>query len=138
MRSLGADHVIDYAQDDFTKTGRQYDFILDLIADRSIFAYARALKRGGKYYAVGGSLGTFLPILMLGRLFGRVTKKYVRVLIVRRNRQDLAYVTELCQSGKLVPAIDRTYRLEQVPEALRQLGNGDVKGKAVIIVDDAI
>ena len=136
MRSLGADHVIDYAQEDFTRNGRQYDLILDLVAERSLFAYARALKPGGRYYAVGGALATFLPILVLGPLLRRITNKSVRVLVVRRNRKDLAYVTELCQSRKLVPVIDRSYPLSEVPEALRHLGEGRAKGKLVITVND--
>jgi NADPH:quinone reductase-like Zn-dependent oxidoreductase len=137
MRSLGADHVIDYAEEDFTKSGRQHDLILDVIADRSALAYARALRPGGTYYAVGGSAATFLQILLLGPWLRMARRKNLRVLVVRRNRKDLVYVTELCQSGELVPMIDRTYRLTEVPEALRHLGEGQVKGKAVITVGDA-
>lgn len=135
MRALGADHVIDYEQEDFTRNGRQYDFILDLIAHRSAFAYARAVAPSGSYYAVGGSLATFLQILLVGRWLRKSRNKNVRILIVRRNRQDLAYVTELCQSGKLVPAIDRSYPLSEVPEALQRLGEGRVQGKLVITVE---
>jgi NADPH:quinone reductase-like Zn-dependent oxidoreductase len=132
MRSLGADHVIDYGQEDFTSNGRQYNLILDLVADRSVFAYARALKRGGKYYAVGGSVATFLQILVLGPWLRRIRNRNVHVLVVRRNRKDLTYVAELCQAGKLVPAIDRSYSLSEVPEALRRLGEERAMGKLVI------
>ena len=135
MRSLGADHVIDYRQEDFTRTGRQYDLILDLVADRSAFAYPRALKPGGRYYAVGGSVATFLQILV--PWIRRTRNKDVRVLVVRRNRKDLTYVAELCQTGQLVPAIDRLYALHEVPDALRQLGEGHTQGKVVITVDGA-
>ena len=134
MRSLGADHVIDYAREDFTSNGRQYDLILDLIAERSAFAYARALKPGGTYYAVGGSLGTLLPILIVGPWLRRTRNRNVRILAVRRNRKDLAYVTELCQSGRLVPVIDRVYPFNEVPEALRHVGEGRARGKLVIRV----
>ncbi|HYC90925.1 MAG TPA: NAD(P)-dependent alcohol dehydrogenase [Thermoanaerobaculia bacterium] len=135
LRSLGADHVIDYAREDFTRNGRQYDLILDLVADRSPFDYARALAPGGTYSAAGGSVATFLQILVVGPWLRRVRNRRVRVLVVRRNRQDLAYVTELCRSGRLVPAIDRSYPLSETPEALRQLGEGRAKGKVVITVD---
>ena len=135
MRSLGADHVIDYTQEDFTRNGRQYDLILDLVAYRSVFAYARALRPGGRYYAVGGSVATLLQILLLGPWLRRTRNRNLRVLVVRRNRKDLVYVTELCQSGKLVPVIDRSYPLSEVPEALRYLGEGRAKGKVVITVD---
>ena len=132
MRSLGADHVIDYTREDFTRNGRQYDLILDLIAERSAFDYARALKSGGSYYAVGGSVATFLQLLLLGPFLRRIRKRKVRVLMVRRNREDLVTVTGLCQAGTLVPVIDRSYPLHEVPEALRHLGEGRAKGKLVI------
>jgi NADPH:quinone reductase-like Zn-dependent oxidoreductase len=137
MRSLGADHVIDYAQEDFTRTGREYDLILDLVADRSAFSYARALKPGGTYWAVGGSLATFLQILVMGPWLRMTRNRNVRVLVVRRNRKDLVHVGELCRSGKLVPMIDRSYPLSEAAEALRQLGEGRIKGKVVITLDTA-
>jgi NADPH:quinone reductase-like Zn-dependent oxidoreductase len=137
MRSLGADHCIDYTVEDFTRGEKRYDLILDLIAYRSLFAYARALAPGGSYYAVGGSLATFLSILLFGPLLRKLTKKSVRVLVVRRNRRDLEAVTELCQSGTLLPVIDRMFPFDEVAEALRQLGAGKINGKAVISVRDA-
>lgn len=135
MRSLGADHVIDYTQEDFTRNGRQYDLILDLVAFRSVFACARALRPGGSYYAVGGSVAIFLQILLVGPWLRRTRNRNLRVLVVRRNRIDLAFVTELCRAGKLVPVIDRSYPLSEVPEALRHLGEGRAKGKVVITLD---
>jgi NADPH:quinone reductase-like Zn-dependent oxidoreductase len=131
MRSLGADHVIDYTREDFTRNGRQYDLILDLIAHRSAFAYGRALARGASYYAVGGSLATFFQLLVVGPW---LRHKKLRVLAVRRNRVDLESVTALCQSGELKVAIDRTYPFHEVADALRSLGEGHVRGKVVITV----
>jgi len=134
MRSLGADHVIDHTREDFTQSGRQYDLILDLVAYRSVFAYQRALKPNGTYYAVGGSVATILQIVLLGPWIRRATGKNIRLLAVQRNRKDLVAITELCETGKVVPAIDRQYPLSEVPEALRYLGEGHAKGKVVITV----
>ena len=134
MRSLGADEVIDYTREDFTRTGRRYDLIVDVIAYRSAFACARALKPDGRYYAVGGSLPTFLQLLCIGPLFRRTTGTQLGILTVRRNRADLEFIAELCASGKVVVPIDRQYALSAVPEALRYLGEGRAQGKVVIVV----
>jgi len=134
MRSLGADHVIDYTREDFTKNRKQYDFILDLIAYRSAFAYARALKTNGSYYAVGGSVATFLQFLFFGPWIKRNSGKTVRLLMVQRNRKDLETITELFESGKVRLNIDRQYPLSEVPEALRYFGEERTKGKIVINV----
>jgi NADPH:quinone reductase-like Zn-dependent oxidoreductase len=135
MRSLGADHVIDYTREDFTKNGKQYDLILDLVAYRSAFAYARALRRNGKYFAVGGSVATLLQIVLMGPWIERTAGKKIGVLAVQRNPKDLLAITELCETGKIVPVIDKRYPLSEVPEALRDLGEGRVRGKLVITVE---
>lgn len=132
VRSLGADHVSDYASEDFTKTGRQYDLILDLIAHRSMFAYARALRPNGTYFCVGGAVTVLLQIALLGPLLKLATGKNLRVLAVPQNRDDLVAITELCEAGKIIPVIDRHYSLQEVPEALRYVGEGRHKGKVVI------
>src|SRR5262252_7771419 len=132
VRSLGADHVIDYTQQDFTKTGHQYDLILDVVAHRSVFAYPRALKPGGRYFMVGGSVATLLPILLLGPGIRRATGKHIRILGVQRTQHDLLAIAELCAAGTIVPVIDRRYPLREVPDALRALGAGHVNGKIVI------
>jgi NADPH:quinone reductase-like Zn-dependent oxidoreductase len=135
MRSLGADLVIDHTQQDFTKNGKQYDLILDVIAHRSAFAYRRALRPNGSYYCVGGSVATMLQILLLGPLIRRTTGKKIRVLAVQPNLKDMLYITELYEAGKVVPIIDRRYPLSEVPEALRYLGEGQAKGKVVISLE---
>jgi NADPH:quinone reductase-like Zn-dependent oxidoreductase len=135
LRSLGADHVIDYTREDFTKNGKQYDLILDVIAHRSVFALKRALKPNGTYFVVGGSVATLLQALLLGPWIRRREGRNLRVLAVQRNQKDLAEITELCVSGKIVPVIDRQYPLREVPEALRYLGEGHAKGKVVITVE---
>jgi NADPH:quinone reductase-like Zn-dependent oxidoreductase len=135
LRSLGADHVIDYTRQDFTKTGKQYDLILDLIAHRSVFAYQRALKPNGTYFFVGGSVATLFQILFFGPLIKRTTDKTIRILAVPQNNKDLIAITELCEAGKVTPVIDRKYPLTQVPEALRYVTEGRAKGKVVITVE---
>jgi NADPH:quinone reductase-like Zn-dependent oxidoreductase len=134
MHSIGADHVIDHTRQDFTKNGRQYDLILDMVATRSVFAYARVLRPNGSYFCVGGSIATFFQVLLLAPWIKRTTGKKLRVLMVRPNREDLVCITELCQAGKIAPAIDRRYSLSEVPEALRYVGEERAKGKVVITV----
>jgi NADPH:quinone reductase-like Zn-dependent oxidoreductase len=134
MRSLGADHVIDSTRQDFTRTGEQYDLVLDVVAHRSVFAYPRVLRPNGRYFGVGGSVATMLQVLLLGPLIRRTTGKAIRVLIVQPNVKDLDYITQLCETGKIVPVIDRCYPLSEVPEALRYLGEDRAKGKIVISV----
>jgi NADPH:quinone reductase-like Zn-dependent oxidoreductase len=135
MRSLGADHVIDYNQEDFTSSGRQYDLILDVIAHRSVFACQRALRPGGTYFCVGGSVAVVFQILLLGPWIRRTRGKNIRMLVVPQNRKDLISITELCAAGKIVPAIDRRYSLSEAPEAFRYLGEGRAKGKVVITLE---
>src|SRR5207253_9541463 len=112
-----------------------YDLILDLVAYRSVFAYARALRPGGSYFAVGGSVASFFQILLLGPWIRRIAGKKISILVVQRNRKDLLAITGLCEAGQIVPVIDRRYPLSEVPEALRYLGEGHVKGKVVISVE---
>jgi NADPH:quinone reductase-like Zn-dependent oxidoreductase len=134
MRSLGADHVIDYTREDFTKDGKQYDLILDVVAHRSVFACKRALGSNGSYFLVGGSVATIFQILLLGPWIRATTGKKIRILAVKPNLKDLVYVTELYEAGKVTPVIDRRYPLSEVPEAIWHLGEGRTKGKVIITV----
>ena len=134
VRSLGADHVIDYTREDFTKNRNQYDLILDVIAYRSVFTYARALRRNGSYFFVGGSVTVLFQSLLLGPLIRRTMDKNIRLLMVQRNQKDLAFLTDLCETGKIVPVIDKRFSLREVPEALRYVGEGHARGKVVIEV----
>ena len=136
MRSLGADHVIDYTRENFTKMGKQYDLILDLIAHRSVFACQRALRANGTYFFVGGSVPVIFQILFLGPWIKRATGKNIRMLAVPQNKKDLISITELCEAGKVVPVIDRRYPLSEVPDALRYVGEGRAKGKVVITLEN--
>lgn len=137
MRSLGADQVIDYTREDFARNGKQYDLILDLVAHRSVFAYQRALRPNGSYFFVGGSVTVLLQILLFGPWIRRITSRNIRLLTVPQNRKDLLSITELCETGKVVPIIDRRYySLSEVPEALRYVGEGRAKGKVVITLEN--
>jgi NADPH:quinone reductase-like Zn-dependent oxidoreductase len=135
IRSLGADHVIDYTRVDVTRNGRSYDLILDLAAHRSALAYKGSLVGGGRYLYVGGSVATLLQVLLLGPLLGRGEGKKLRLLAVQLGAQGLGPMVALCQAGKIATVIDRRYRLSEVPEALWYLGQGHAKGKLVAVVE---
>ena len=131
LRAMGADHVIDYLRDDFTEGGKCYDLILDVKTNRSPFAYARALNLNGTYATVGGSIPRLLQTLVLGPLLARLQHKRVRVVGLKPNK-DLAYMNELFEAGKLLPVIDRAYKLTDLPEAFRLFGTGDHRGKIIV------
>ena len=136
LRSLGADHVIDYTQEDYTKTGQHYDLILDVVAHRSVFAYQRALCPEGIFIIVGGSLGTFLQVATLGILISRTGSKILGINSwAANNSEDLALLTELHETGKVVPVIDRRFALDEVPKAFRYLEGGHARGKVVITLE---
>ncbi|NIS67679.1 MAG: zinc-binding dehydrogenase [Proteobacteria bacterium] len=133
LRSIGVDHVIDYAQVDYTKSGQCYDVILDLVAYRSVFDYLRALNPEGIFMIVGGSLKAFLQVLTLGTLISRMGSRKLGLNVYEPNNQeDLALLAELFESGDVVPVIDRRYPLREVPEALRYLDEEPHLGKLVI------
>lgn len=134
MRSLGYDHVIDYTRENFTRNGRQYDLILDVKTNRSIFAYARALRRNGIYVTVGGSMMRLLQALILAPWISMIFKKKIRIVALKPNK-DLAYMNELFEAGKIKPVIDRSYTLSQVPDAFRRFDEGAHRGKIVITVE---
>ncbi|MBL8064113.1 MAG: NAD(P)-dependent alcohol dehydrogenase [Anaerolineales bacterium] len=134
LRSLGADHVIDYTREDFTRNRDRYDLILDVIAHHSAFAYVRALKSNGTAFFVGGSVRTLFQILLMGPLIKRITGKRIQILAVPQNRKDLLAIIELCEAGKVRPVIDRKYPFNEIPEAMRYVSNGHAKGKVVITV----
>ena len=133
LRSIGADRVIDYTQEDYTKSGQRYDLILDVAAYRSVFDYRRALNPEGIFMMVGGSTTTLLQVVFLGALISRTGSKRIGLNTWEPNkREDLALLAELFKAGKVVPAIDRRYPLSEVPEALRYLEEEPHLGKVVI------
>ena len=134
MSSLGADHVIDYTQEDFTKNGKCYDLILDVKTDRSIFDYRRALSSNGIYVTVGGRSARILQLVFLGSLISMTGSKKL-TLIMHKPNKDLNILNELIESGKVKPVIDRCFPLSETAEAFQYFGEGHFKGKVVITVE---
>ena len=130
VRSIGADHVIDYTQADFTKNGQRYDLIFDAVGNRSVADYKRALSPNG-ICAVAGftNLSRLFQVMLLGG------KKVGMMETAKANKKDLVYIKELLEAGKVVPVIDRCYPLREVPEAIRYLEAGRARGKVVITVE---
>ncbi|HYJ69267.1 MAG TPA: NAD(P)-dependent alcohol dehydrogenase [Nocardioidaceae bacterium] len=132
MRSLGADEVIDYRRDDFTRGHEPYDFILDLVAHRSVFACRRALAPGGRYRCVGGSVRALLRVLTIGAAAGRATGRRIGVLIVKQGPAHFEPLADRCLAGEVNIHIDRTFGLNNLPEALAHVGEGRALGKVVV------
>jgi NADPH:quinone reductase-like Zn-dependent oxidoreductase len=135
VRSIGAEQVIDYTQEDFTKSGQRYDLILDCFATHSLSARRRALNPKGRYIGVGGPVGSMIGLLagqIKELVFSRfVSQKFVSFL-AKLNQEDLAIMGHLMEDRKVTPVIDRRYRLSEVPEAIRYLEKGHAQGKVVI------
>ncbi len=131
VRSLGADHVIDYTQEDFTaQEEQQYDLILDMVAARPLSAYKRALRPGGIFVMVGGSIPLILKVLLLGSRISKTRK--MGILAHQPDPIDLDALKELFEAGKVVPVIDKRFPLQETADALRYFGEGNVLGKIVI------
>jgi NADPH:quinone reductase-like Zn-dependent oxidoreductase len=133
-RSLGADHVIDYAREDFTQSGLRYDLIIAANAYHSILDYRRALSRDGIHVTAGGGLVQILQALLLGPLLSLIGSKKMRFFIANINRKDLIVLKDLLEAGKVVPVIDRRYPLSDVAGALHYLREKHAQGKIVITV----
>jgi NADPH:quinone reductase-like Zn-dependent oxidoreductase len=134
-RSIGADHVIDYTQEDFTQSGLHYDLILGANAHHSIFDYRRALSPGGVFVMVGGGLLRILQAALLDPLLSRVGSKKMRFFTAKMNTKDLVFLKDLLESRTIAPVIDRRYPLSEVAAALRYLQQGHAQGKVVITVE---
>ncbi|MHA1350017.1 MAG: NAD(P)-dependent alcohol dehydrogenase [Promethearchaeota archaeon] len=134
VRSIGADHVIDYTQEDFTKSERHYDLILDVVVSHSISDYKRVLNPKGILRMVGGSMAKVFKAALLGPLISR--SKKMSIVVWKPNRkEDMGFLTELLESGKVVPVIDRRYPLSETAEAFRYFEGGLHQGKIVITVE---
>jgi len=135
VRSIGADHVIDYTQEDFAQNGQHYDLIFAVAGHRSIFDYKRALSPKGIYVCAGGTATQYFQALLLGPLISMIGSQKLGAMYTNPNRKDYAFLIELIEAGKVVPVIDRRYPLSDVPEALRYYGEGHARGKIVITVE---
>jgi NADPH:quinone reductase-like Zn-dependent oxidoreductase len=136
VRSLGADHVVDYTREDFTRGGRRYDLLLDVAGSRSWWACRRVLAERATLVLVGGPkanrwLGPLGHIASV-HLASLGARQQVRFFVARFNREDFVTLGELFEAGKVTPVVDRTYPLSQVAEAFRYLGEGHARGKVVI------
>lgn len=128
VRSAGADQVIDYTRDDFTRSGQRYDLVLDSVCNRPLSAYRRTLEPNGVRVIVGGPMIRTFGAKLGSRLFGRRTA----LLMAKVTTEDLMFIGELLESGQISPVIDRTYTLEDAPEAVRYQAEGHAQGKVVV------
>jgi NADPH:quinone reductase-like Zn-dependent oxidoreductase len=133
-RSIGADHVIDYTQEDFPRSGQRYDLILAANAHHSLLDYRRALNESGIYVAAGGGVVRILQALLLGPLLSLFGRKKMGFFLANINQKDLVCLKDLLEAGKVVPIIDRRYPLSDAAEALRYLAEGHARGKIVLTV----
>lgn len=134
VQSLGADHVIDYTQEDFTRNGQQYDLILDVQGHHSIFDYKRALTANGRYVMVGGSSTLVNQLFLLGPLLSITGSKKMSLLLHKPNAGDLDFIKSLVETGKLQPVIDKTFPLSETADAIRYYAGGRARGKVIITV----
>jgi NADPH:quinone reductase-like Zn-dependent oxidoreductase len=130
VRSIGADHVIDYTREDVTEGRQQYDLIFDVAAYRSISKYKRILGPGGIYVLAGGSMARIFQLMFMST----TGAKNMRLIVAEINQKDLLFIIELVNAGKVKPIIDRRYPLSETAEALRYLEEGHARGKVVIAV----
>ncbi len=141
VRSIGADHVVDYSREDFTKGGQHYDAIFDLVANHSFSARRRVLNPKGIYIGagivgLGGSMVRLLAYQITELVLSRfVSQKFV-TFMAKLNKEDLVILGELIKAGKVTPVIDRCYSLSEASEALRYLEQGHARGKVVITLED--
>ena len=141
VQSLGADHVIDYTKEDFTKGAERYDVVIDNVANHSLSECRKVLTPNGTYVMIGGGgaseqgfLGAMGNVLKAG-IYSRFVKQKMGFMMAQPSTQDLTLLADMMQSGKLKAVIDRTYKLDQVPEAVRYVEEGHARGKVIITVE---
>jgi len=134
VRSIGADHVIDYTREDFIQNGQRYDLILAVNGYHPISDYQRALSPNGTYVMSGGATAQLFQAMLLGPWLSRNGNQKMGNLLAKPNKNDLAFIKELLEAGKVVPVIDRCYPLSEVADALRYVEEGHAQGKVVITI----
>jgi NADPH:quinone reductase-like Zn-dependent oxidoreductase len=140
VRSIGADHVIDYTREDFTKNGERYDIFLDCVGNHSLSACRRVLNPKGVYIPAGGSPGRWMVGPMARAittlvLSWFVSQKLVIFFLAKSSKEDLIVISNLMEAGKVKPVIDRRYGLSEAPEAIRYLEVGHARGKVVVVLE---
>ena len=138
VRSLGAERVLDYTREDFTKGGIRYDVILDMVTNHSLSACRRVLNPSGTYLMVGGSDGGMLgvvAVLIQAAVLSWFTSQTLGLVLAKRSKPDLVAIAALMEAGKVTPVIDRRYALADVPAAIRYLEEGHARGKVIITVE---
>jgi len=137
VRSLGADHVIDYTKEDFTKTEQRYDLICDIASAHSPSSYKRIMNPNGICVIVGfrNKVISRLIYFVIRKRFSTGDKKF-KFFVAKSNQEDLAFMKELMEAGKITPVIDRRYQLSETPQAIKYLGEGKARGKIVITIAD--
>lgn len=136
-RALGADHVIDYRQEDFTRNGRQYDLIFVANGNRSPGDYARALAPTGKLVIAGGSMKQLFQTMLLGPLKSKSNGKTFKIYTAHSDTDNLHTLVEMVEAGQIMPVIDRCYPFAETKEAMRYLGEGHARGKIVVRVSQS-
>ena len=134
VRSLGADHVIDYTKEDFTQGELRYDLILDNVASHSFAQYRRVLKPGGTFMPNSGHAG--MGYVFKASVLSLFVHQQERPFVSTPNQDDLMTLKELVESGRVTPVIDRTYPLRETAEAFRYLDQGHAGGKVVIVMEN--
>lgn len=138
LRSLGADHVVDYTREDFTQMGQRYDLILAVNGYRPLAEYRRALTPQGRYVMAGGTSNQLTEAIVMGPLVSRRGGQMVTSFVASPNADDLAFVKELIEAGKVTPVIERKYALEETAEAVRHVDAGHAAGKVIIRVKETL
>jgi NADPH:quinone reductase-like Zn-dependent oxidoreductase len=133
VKSLGADHVVDYTQEDFVESGELYDLILATAGYRSIFDYKRALKPDGRYVATGGDMKQIFQPMLLGPWVSNEGRKMTN-LVMKPDKEDLTYLKELIETGKVSPVIDKSYPLNELAQALQYYAEGRSRGKVIVTI----